>query len=149
MSDTRNVAGARTPHVAPAKPSWTGWTGWVVFAGVMMIMIGAFHAISGFVAIFDPGYYLVGRNGLVVSVDYTTWGWVHLLLGAVALIAGIAVLSGQMWGRVVGIAMAVVSAIAELAFIAAYPIWSTIVIAIDVIVIYALTVHGKEAKAYD
>jgi len=115
----------------------------------MMIMIGAFHAISGFVAIFDPGYYLVGRNGLVVSVDYTTWGWVHLLLGAVALVAGLGVLSGQMWGRIVGIAMAVVSAIAELAFIAAYPIWSTIVIALDVIVIYALAVHGREARAYD
>ena len=71
----------------------SGWTGWVVFAGVLMIMMGAYQAILGFVALFDDGYYAVRPDGLVVNVDYTTWGWVHLLLGLLAFFAGFGVIS--------------------------------------------------------
>jgi hypothetical protein len=68
-------------------------------------------------------------------------------LGLVALLAGFGVLAGQMWARVIGIIMAAVSVIANIAFVAAYPVWSIIVIVLDVIVIYALCVHGREVKA--
>jgi hypothetical protein len=125
----------------------TGWVGWVLFAGIMMVMLGTFQAIEGLVALFKDSYFVVPRSGLVVSVDYTTWGWVHLLLGIVVALAGLGVIAGQMWARVIGILVALVSAVVNLAFIAAYPVWSTIIIAVDVLVIYALTVHGKEAKA--
>ena len=125
----------------------TGWVGWVVFAGILMIMVGMFQAIMGFVALFKDNYYLVPRSGLVISVDYTTWGWIHLLLGIVAILAGFGVLAGQMWARVIGIIFAVVSAVANIAFVAAYPVWSTIVIVLDVLVIYALAVHGREVNA--
>ena len=98
------------------------------------------------VALFDDTYYLVADSGLVVSVDYTTWGWIHLLLGVVAAAAGLAVMAGRMWGRTVGIILAVISAIVNMLFIAAYPVWSIIIITLDVIIIYALAVHGGEAK---
>ena len=121
------------------------WAGWVFFAGIMMVMLGAFQVIAGLVALFDDGYYLVGRNGLVLSLDFTTWGWIHLILGIVAFVAGYAVMVGRTWGRVVGIVLAVLSAITNMAFIAAYPVWAAIIITVDVIVIYALAVHGREA----
>ena len=127
----------------------TAWAGWVVFAGVMLLVLGGFEEMMGFVALFDPGYFLVTRHGLVVSVDYTTWGWVHLAVGVIGFLTGIGVLAGQTWARVVGIILAVLSAVANLGFLAAYPLWTTILIAVDIIVIYALAVHGDEVRGYD
>lgn len=146
MSDIRQSrADVDTDH-AGRRAQPTGWVGWIVFSGVMLIMIGVFQALMGFVAIFKEDYYLVGRTGLVVELDYTAWGWVHLIFGIVVLLAGFGILAGQMWARVVGIILAVLSAIANLLFLAAYPVWSIIVITLDVLVIYALTVHGREVK---
>jgi hypothetical protein len=125
----------------------TAWAGWVIFGGVMLIMLGAFQIVEGLVALFDDGFYLVGRSGLVVDVDYNTWGWVHTLIGVVGVGAGLGLLAGNMAARVVGVVIACLSALVNLAFIAAYPVWSTIMITIDVIVIYAIIVHGRELKA--
>jgi hypothetical protein len=147
MSETKNMAAtepAATRHAAAAQPQGTGRSGMVVFASAMLIMLGAFHAIIGLVAVFDPTYFLVTRNGLVVSLDYTVWGWTHIGIGVVALLAGLGALAGQMWARVVGIILAVMSAVVNAGFIAAYPVWSAIVIAIDVIVVYALAVQSGE-----
>jgi hypothetical protein len=125
----------------------TGWYGWVVFGAIMMGMAGAFHAIAGLVALFDDGYYLVRESGLVVSVDYTTWGWVHLGLGVLLVAASVSLISGRMWARVVGVAVASLSAVVNLAFLAAYPLWATLMITLAVLVIYAIVVHGKEGRA--
>jgi hypothetical protein len=130
---------------APAEP--TGWVGWVVFGAMMMIMVGAFQAIAGLTALFNSDYYIVTENNLLINVDYTAWGWTHLALGAIALAAAFGLLAGQMWARVVGIAMALVSAIVNLAFISAYPLWSIMVITLDVLVIYAIAAHGREMKS--
>jgi hypothetical protein len=127
-------------------PDPTGWTGWALFAGYMMIMLGCFQAVEGFVAIFDKGYYHVTPSGLVVSIDYTAWGWTHLLLGALILISGVGVLAGNVAARVVAVILAGLSALANLLFVEAYPIWSIIIITVDVLVIYALTVHGRELR---
>jgi hypothetical protein len=124
----------------------SAWTGWIAFAGVVMVMLGIFHAIQGLVAIFKDEYYLVGKSGLVVNVDYTAWGWVHLLGGIILVAAGVAVFSGQIWARTVGVILALVSAIVNVGFLAAYPLWSLMMIALDVTVILALTVHGSEMK---
>jgi hypothetical protein len=129
------------------EPVRTAWVGWIMFAGVIMVMLGTFQAIAGLVALFNDDYYLVTRSDLVISVDYTAWGWVHLLLGIVIAGAGLGVMVGQMWARVVGILVALVSAVVNLAFLAANPVWCTIMITLDVLVIWALTVHGKETKA--
>ena len=112
----------------------------------MMIMLGAFQAIEGLVAIFDDGFYRVTESGLVVTVDYTVWGWAHLLLGALIIASGVGVLAGNVVARAVGILLAALSALANLVFIEAYPIWSIIIITVDVLVIYALTVHGRELR---
>jgi hypothetical protein len=125
----------------------TAWAGFVVFGGIMMLMLGGFQAFEGFVAILKNDYYYVTRNGLLLSIDYTAWGWIHLLIGLIAVVAGLGVLAGQTWARVVGIIIAVISALANIAFLSAYPIWSTIVIACDVLVIYALAVHGREVQS--
>jgi hypothetical protein len=137
----------RSAEAPPWRRDASGWVGWVVFAAVIAITMGAYEAIMGLVAIFNDEYYLVGSSGLVVSVDYTVWGWVHLLVGLAAVAAGVALLRGRSWGRVIVIGLAGLSALVNLGFLAAYPVWSVMVIAFDVIVIYALTVHWKELKA--
>ena len=126
----------------------TAWAGWVVFGGVMLIMVGAFQIIEGLVALFDDGFYLVGSTGLLVNVDYNTWGWIHTALGVVCVLTGIGLLAGNMLARVVGIVVACLSALVNLAFISAYPVWSAIMITLDVIEIYAIIVHGRELKGY-
>ena len=133
-------------HGTPARAEPTGWVGWLVFAGITAIMLGAFQIIEGLVAVFKESYYVVGANNLLVHVNYDTWGWTHFGIGVAILIAGFGVLTGAMWGRILGIAVAVISAILNLAFIGAYPVWGVIVIALDVLVIYALAVHGREMK---
>lgn len=153
MSDMRQQAPAtgtaRVPkqrgHEGPPEP--TAWAGWVLFGAMMMILLGAFQAIAGLVALFDSGYYLVGPNGLVVNVDYTAWGWVHLIVGVVALAAGFGLMTGAMWARVLGITVAVISAIVNFAFIAAFPFWAITMITLDVLVIYAIAAHGRELQA--
>jgi hypothetical protein len=124
----------------------TGWVGWVVFAGFMLMMVGAFHVIEGLVAVFRDEVFLVGPKGLVVNVDYTTWGWVHILGGVLAILTGIGLLAGQLWARALAVIVAFASAVINMAFLPAYPVWSAIVIAIDVLVIWAVTVHGSEIK---
>jgi len=149
MTETMSSpVGSSVPRQSSRRaPEPTGWVGWIAFAGTMMVIVGIFHVIQGLVALFDDEYYLVGKNGLTVHVDYTAWGWVHLIAGIVVAAAGFGVYSGKMWARVVGVLVALGSAILNFAFIAAYPFWSTIVIAIDVFVILALTVHGKEMES--
>ena len=152
MSQTTSRGGASTisqqrsgmQNVQPTE--MTGWVGWIAFAGVMMVMLGAFHAIQGLVALFKDEYFLVGKSGLTINVDYTAWGWVHLIGGAIIAAAGVALFAGQIWARTIAVILALVSAVVNIAFLSAYPIWSTIMIAVDILVIWALTVHGHELK---
>ena len=148
MSDTqqRRTYTPDDPYT-PDSPRPTAWVGMVLFGGIMLLMMGGFQIIEGLVALFKDDYYLVTRNGLVVNIDYTAWGWTHLLIGLVAAATGIGVLLGQTWARVVGIVIAVISALVNITFLAAYPIWSTIIIATDVLVIYALAAHGREVRS--
>lgn len=125
----------------------SGWVGWIAFAGVLLFMLGSFHVIQGIVALVKDDYFLVSSSGLVIDVDYTAWGWTHVVAGAIVLMAGIGVLAGQMWARVVGTVVALLSAVVNMVFLPAYPIWSTLMIALAVVVVMALTVHGSEIKA--
>lgn len=136
-----------TEFVYGGPPAATGWAGWVVFAGVLMILLGAFHAIEGVVALLRDEVYLVRPGGLVVHVSYTTWGWLHLVLGIVAALTGLGLLAGNIVARIVGVGIAVLSAIVNLAFVSAQPVWSVVVIALDVVIIYAITVHGRELNS--
>lgn len=118
-------------------------SGWVIFGSVMMVMIGTFMIINGLVAIINDEVYLVTEDQ-IVAFDFTTWGWIHLLLGVLVLCAGFAVTSGALWARIVGVFLALGSALSQIAFIQAYPFWSLTIIFLSVMVMYALLVHGEE-----
>lgn len=119
-----------------------GAVGLIVFAGTMMIMIGVFHIISGLAALIEDDFYVTTPNYLL-EFDVTTWGWIHLIAGIVVAGAGFAVFAGQTWARVVGILLAGLSAVANFAFIPYYPVWSLLIIALDVFVIWALATQGR------
>jgi len=134
----------RQEQIMQTQQGRTGWSSWAMFAGFMMILVGIFQQIQGLVAIFNDDWYQVTNKGLVLSIDYTAWGWIHFVLGLLLALAGVAVFNGKTWARILGCVLALVSAVTNLMFIAAYPAWSIIVIAIDVLVIYALAMHGDE-----
>jgi hypothetical protein len=140
-STARSAASNRS-----SAPTPTAWVGWLLFAAIMMILVGSFQAIDGLIALFNNDLYLVRPAGLVVNVDYTAWGWTHLLLGILLIAGGAAVYSGRVWGRTLGVIAAMLSAVVNFAFIPAYPVWSLLIITVDVLVIYALIAHGGELR---
>lgn len=142
MAESYRIGEGRSPGSMSSDAS--GWVGWILFAAVMMLLVGSFHVIQGLVALFKDEYYVVGSSGLVLNIDYTAWGWIHIVGGLVAVAAGVALFRGKMWARVLGTVVACVSAVVNVGFLAAYPLWSITVIALDVAVIMALTVHGSE-----
>ena len=118
-------------------------SGWVVFAAVLMVMAGIFGMINGLIALINDEVYLVTEDK-IVAFDFTEWGWIHLVLGAIVFSAGLAVISGALWARLIGVVLAVMHATAQIAWIEAYPFWSLAIIVLDVVVIFALLVHGEE-----
>jgi hypothetical protein len=125
----------------------SGWAvGGLVFAGVVMIMVGTFEVIAGLAAIFDDDFYVVTQN-YVFDLDTTAWGWIHLLLGTVVGLAGVSLFSGATWARAVAIILAVLSAVANFFFIPYYPFWSLLMIALAVWVIWSLTRPSDSLRA--
>jgi hypothetical protein len=123
----------------------TGWVGWIYFASFMMMLLGVLQGIAGLAAIFKDNYYVVTESHLLVF-NYKTWGWINLILGIVILMAGLELLRGAMWARVVAVILAILSFVANMSFFNAYPFWSLIMMVVDLLVIYALTVHGGELR---
>ena len=128
-----------------AEKEMTGWVGWSFFAAVVLILVGAMNIITGFIALFDDNYLINTAGGMFVF-DPTGWGFTVLIIGALLVLAGFSILKGSLYGRIIGVLAAGLSAIAQISTIRPYPIWSMIVIFINVMVIYALTVHGDELK---
>lgn len=125
----------------------TGWVGWGVFAAVVLLVSGVIDAFHGLQALIGPDTaYFVGDAGLF-ALDIQSWGWWHLISGALLILVALALLSGATWARVVAIVLVSLNAIGQLTLIAAQPWLSLAVLALDVLVIYALTVHGRELKA--
>ena len=117
--------------------------GFIMFAGVMMMVIGMFQALQGVVAIFEDTFYVV-RPNYWLEFDVTAWGWIHLIGGIVVAAAGTSLLRGQTWARVVAIVVAALSAFANFMFIPYYPVWSLLIVALNVVVIWAVATHGRE-----
>lgn len=120
--------------------------GWTVFAAVMMVMIGVFHAIAGLVAIFDDDFFTQVRE-YIFDFDADTWGWIHLILGILLVIAGAALFTGSVAARIVGVVLAALSMLAAFAWLPYYPVWSIVIIAVAISVVWALTVHGRDITA--
>jgi hypothetical protein len=112
----------------------SGWVGWIYFASMMMLVLGGLQALSGLVALFKDDFYLVTQRSLVVF-NFTAWGWINLILGVFIIIVGIEIGRGSTWGRVVASFLVALNAVANLAFLPAYPIWSVIALIIDLFII--------------
>jgi hypothetical protein len=119
----------------------------MVLAGVLMMVGGALTFLNGLGVIIHKGFYNTVNANYPYHWDITSWGWTHLALGAVVFLAGISVMVGMVWARVVGVVLATLSAVASFLFIPYYPVWSIILIAIDVFIIWALIKGGRRERA--
>jgi hypothetical protein len=131
----------------PYQPESETWASGVAqFGAVIMILVGAYQAATGLVALLGNELFVTTQN-YVFQLDTTTWGWIHIVIGVVVVFAGCAVLARRTWGVVLGLVFCGLSAIANFAFIPHYPIWSMLMIALDVLVIWALlTYRAHEAR---
>lgn len=128
--------------VQERTPAWA--TGFASFAGVLMIIAGGWGVITGITAILNDELYLESPDYLY-SFDLTAWGWAHLVLGALIVVSGAGVLGGAEWARVVALVLAGLSLLVNFMFIPYYPLWSLVVIAVDVLVIYAILTYLRPA----
>jgi hypothetical protein len=128
------VTTSRTPAVT---------SGWVVFAATLATVAGMFNLIYGVVLLFNSEWVALTRQGILVF-DLTAWGWILLALGVIQLFISYGIAEGRAWARVVGVLWASVIAVGQMAFLNVYPLWSILIIAISILVIYGLTVHGDE-----
>jgi hypothetical protein len=139
--DAYSSSGARR---ADRETSGTA-VGFILFAAIMMIMVGVFQALQGIIAIFENEFYVATRNYLF-QFDATTWGWIHLLVGLLVAFAGWGLLSGRTWARVVALTLAVLSAITNFLVIPYDPFWALLLITLDVFVIWAVAAHGGDLR---
>jgi hypothetical protein len=124
------------------KPS--GWAiGFTMFAAIMLLVAGSFQILAGLAGLFENEFY-VRTSNYFLEFDVSAWGWIHLVWGVVVLLAGLGLLRGSLWGRTLGVIGASVSALINFAFIPYYPVWSILIIAVCVGVIWALTAHGQD-----
>jgi hypothetical protein len=124
------------------------WSGWISFAGWLMVIIGSIDAVEGLIAIIRGKYYVVSPQQIIVF-DMKTWGWITLLWGVLVALVGVGLLSGSSWARWVAIVVASLSFIVQLSFIGSttYVLWGLSVLALTVVVLYALIVRWDEATA--
>lgn len=135
-------------HRHGARSSGEGaWvSGWTGFAGVMMIFGGVMAIFQGIAAIAQDDVFVVTGN-YAYTFNLTSWGWIHLALGVLVVLAGAAVFSGATWARVVGIALVSLAMIANFMWLPYQPVWSIVLIAVDAFVIWALCLGtGREAR---
>jgi hypothetical protein len=126
----------------------SSWTGWVGFAGWLMIIIGTLDFFEGLIAVIRDKYYVLTPSQIIVF-DLTTWGWIILIWGIVVGLAGLGLLSGAGWARWTTIIVGSLNFLVQLSFVgsAQYPLWALTVLALNVVVLYALIVRWGEAQA--
>jgi hypothetical protein len=134
-------------HYEPSPRPSGAWAGWLAFAAVILILIGTLSAGQGLIALFDDGFFIVPREDDLLLVDYSAWGVIMLAWGVLLVAAGFSVNAGHGWARWFAVLVVFINVIAQIGFLPAYPIWSAIMILLDVLVIFALTVRWDEARA--
>ncbi len=118
------------------------WGGMIAFASILLVLVGAFHALGGLIALLEPTQYMVTDDNLILPVSYTVFGLVHIAVGVAMIFASYGVFWGRTWARVIAVAVCAVSAITAVGSLSSNPIWYAVIIAIDLLIIYAVTVHG-------
>lgn len=121
-------------------------TAWVQFPAVVILISGIFSGTQGIVALIGPNVYYTVVNGSLFLFDVTGWGWWNLILGILLILTSIALFSGARWARIVAIVLAIISSVVQLLLVPVQPWWSFIVIAIDMLIIYALVAHKDEFR---
>ncbi len=137
-------SGRTGAHVSRAEPSGAA-VGWISFAGILLIIGGSFAMLAGLAGIINPDTFVVTKDNLL-KVSTSTWGWWHLVVGAVIFFSGFGVFTGNVLARTVGVIAAIVSMISAFVYMSVYPIWGITIVAIDFAIIWALTVHGRDIQ---
>ena len=137
---------ATTTRTTPEEGSRRAWAyGGMIFAATMLVIVGVFQLFQGIAVLSRQAFYVVGANYLY-SFNTTGWGWVHIGVGAAAIIVGVFLYTGALAARVLGVIMAGLSAIANFFFSPYYPLWAILIIALDVFVIWALVTVGSRKE---
>ncbi len=121
-------------------------TGWILFAWLMLMVAGAFAIIDGIVAISRSSFF-TAYGAHYVYTNLNTWGWLQLIVGIVAVLAGFGVMYGREWGRWIGIIIAALSLLVQIFWIPIVPFWALTIIVLDMLVIYGLAVYGGRQNA--
>ena len=145
MSDTSTSGSVPPPTQRRPEPS--SWIGWIIFAALMLVLLGIFQLTAGLVAVLDEDYFEhTGVAPLFLAVDQQTWGVLQVILGSLSILTGAGLLRGIAVARAVGFGVVLLGALTSLLAVGAYPVWSMLLIAVDVCILYAITVHGGEMR---
>ncbi|MFJ8086242.1 hypothetical protein ACIQ6Y_37455 [Streptomyces sp. NPDC096205] len=140
-------SGAPSGSYGPAPTRNSPWaTGGATFAGVLLLLNGILAIFQGISAIAEDDVY-AHIDDYVYKINLTGWGWILLILGVIAALAGVGILSGATWARAVGILLASLSLLAQFLFLPYAPVWSVITMAIDVFVIWSLATYRPAAAS--
>jgi hypothetical protein len=118
-------------------------TGWTVFAGVILFIVGSLDALFGLAAVLNDQVVLVGGQGVVIA-SITTWGWIHLILGLAMVVTGMGLFTGSPTARAFAVAFVALNAVAQFVWFPAAPLWSFMLILLDVTIIYQLTARWED-----
>jgi|SRR5215207_3322744 len=127
--------------------SRSAWSGWAIFAGTLLALIGVANFIYGLFAVVENEVLVDAEDGLIV-LDLTGWGLLMMAFGVVQLLVAFGLFAGNSVARVVAIVIAGLHLVQQIATLSAYPVWSVLMVALDVMVIYALTVHWGDIRSY-
>lgn len=147
MSETSPSTHGRTSGTSGSRGRAVGdsaWAGWVVFGGLIMPLLGGLDVVAGIVALVKEDYYQGGRHGLVVTTSWTTWGWLQIVVGLVVIAAGVALLLGRRWGRVVTVVVGMLSVVEGFVFASVAPLLGAIFVALAAVTVFAVITHGSD-----
>lgn len=136
------MTATHTRSVSPAKQAWA--TGLTAFAAVMLFLVGMLDIFRGIMAIAEDDVFVTTPN-YVFEFDLTSWGWIHLILGVIAVIVSIGLFQAALWARITGVAIAGLVVIANFLSLPYYPVWSIVMIAFSAFVIWALCVRRDDS----
>lgn len=136
----------RTSSAGATAVKWA--TGTIFFAGVLLLVAGICQAFVGLVALVNDTFFVVGEKW-VFQFDLTSWGWIHIVIGAVLFVIGIFILRGAAWSAIAGVILAAFSAVVNFMWLPWTPIWSILVIALDVLIVWALSTHRQAIHTID
>ena len=139
---------ARAAHMAQLRETGgqTAWSGWVTFAALMLVLLGAMNGFQGFLALLDDGYF-AARGEQLVLVNYDAWGALLILWGAILMVVGAGLNARRGWARWTAMIVVMLDVILQIGFLPSMPLLAVALIALDVVVLFALTARWDEAQA--